>query len=109
MSRTIEDILNPEKFSVEEIIALEKRYMAPCIGHYYKEPLFIARGKGALLYDNKGKEYIDLFAGICTAPGGKAYAYQHLVSDPADGPVRRKVDLYLSLPPDKVFLHQQRV
>ncbi len=76
MNRTIEDILNPEKFSVEEIIALEKRYMAPCIGHYYKEPLFIAHGKGALLYDNKGKEYIDLFAGICTALAGHCHPVQ---------------------------------
>ncbi|HVP58056.1 MAG TPA: aspartate aminotransferase family protein [bacterium] len=73
MARTIDDILNPEKFSTDDVIALEKRYLAPCIGHYYKEPLFIARGKGALLYDNKGREYLDLFAGISTTLAGHCH------------------------------------
>jgi len=76
MDRTIDDILNPERFSADEVIALEKEYLAPCIGHYYKEPLFIARGKGALLYDNKGKEYLDLFAGIATALAGHCHPVQ---------------------------------
>jgi 4-aminobutyrate aminotransferase-like enzyme len=76
MARTIDDILNPEKFSVEEVIALEKRYLAPCISHYYQEPLFIARAKGALVYDNKGREYLDLFAGICTTLAGHCHPIQ---------------------------------
>jgi 4-aminobutyrate aminotransferase-like enzyme len=76
MRRTIDDILNPERFSRDEVIALEKQFLAPCISHYYKEPLFITRGKGALVFDNEGREYVDLFAGIATVLAGHCHPVQ---------------------------------
>ncbi len=50
----------------------EKRdkYLLPCIKHIYKDaPLFV-KGKNQFLYDDNGKEYLDLFAGIVTVSVG---------------------------------------
>ncbi|MFX1582762.1 MAG: aspartate aminotransferase family protein, partial [Promethearchaeota archaeon] len=55
------------------ILELEKKHVVPAISHYYKEPLLLVRGKGANLEDSQGKQYIDLFAGICTTITGYAH------------------------------------
>ena len=58
------------KYSQEEILEIEKKYLAPAVGHYYKDPVLFVDGEGAVLKDSTGKEYIDLFAGICTTITG---------------------------------------
>jgi 4-aminobutyrate aminotransferase-like enzyme len=50
----------------KEIYEKHKKYLVPCVAHYYKEPLIIDRGKGKYLYDIDGKEYLDFFGGILT-------------------------------------------
>jgi 4-aminobutyrate aminotransferase-like enzyme len=71
---TVNDDLVPKdlsrKYSREEILAIEKKYLASAVGHYYEEPVLFVDGKGAVLKDSTGKEYIDLFAGICTTITG---------------------------------------
>ena len=57
----------------EEIIETEKKHIVPTVTHYYKEPILFVEGKGAVLKDSTGKEYIDLFAGICTTISGYAH------------------------------------
>ena len=50
----------------------EKRdkYILPAVKHLYKDaPLFV-KGKNQFLYDETGKEYLDLFAGIVTVSVG---------------------------------------
>jgi len=54
----------------EEIYEKHKKYMAPCVANYYKEPLVLDRGKGKYLYDIEGKEYLDFFGGILTISVG---------------------------------------
>src|SRR4030043_980748 len=49
-----------------EIYEKHKKYLAPCVTHYYKEPLILDRGKGKYVYDIDGKEYLDFFGGIVT-------------------------------------------
>ncbi len=44
-----------------DTIQLDKRYIA---NTYARFPLLIERGKGSLVYDEKGREYIDLGTGI---------------------------------------------
>jgi 4-aminobutyrate aminotransferase-like enzyme len=61
----------------EEIIETEKKHIVPTVTHYYKDPILFVEGKGAVLKDSAGKEYIDLFAGICTTISG--YAHPKLV------------------------------
>ena len=48
---------------------LDKKYVA---NTYNRFPLEIVRGKGALLYDENGKEYIDMGAGIAVNTFGMA-------------------------------------
>jgi len=58
------------EYSQKEILEIEKKYLAPAVGHYYEEPVLFVDGEGAILKDSTGKEYIDLFAGICTTITG---------------------------------------
>ncbi len=68
------DDLVPEdlrkEYTREEIMELEKKFLAPAVGHYYQEPVLFVNGEGAVLEDSSGKKYIDLFAGICTTITG---------------------------------------
>ena len=59
-----------KKYSQKEILEIEKKYLAPAVGHYYQNPVLFVDGEGAVLKDSAGKEYIDLFAGICTTITG---------------------------------------
>ena len=53
-------------YSQEEILSMEKKYIIPAVTHYYQDPILIVGGEGALVKDATGKQYIDLFSGICT-------------------------------------------
>ena len=53
-----------------EISEKQKKYLAPCVTNYYKEPLILDRGKGKYLYDIDGREYLDFFGGILTISVG---------------------------------------
>src|SRR4030043_377031 len=55
-----------------EIYEKHKKYLAPCVTHYYKEPLILDRGKGKYVYDIDGREYLDFFGGIVTISGTEA-------------------------------------
>ena len=59
-----------KEYTKEEILELEKKFLAPAVGHYYKDPVLFIDGDGAVLEDSTGKKYIDLFAGICTTITG---------------------------------------
>lgn len=48
----------------EQIIEKKKKYIMPCLGHFYQEPMQIVRGSMQYLYDSIGKEYLDCFAGV---------------------------------------------
>ncbi len=50
----------------KEIYEKHKTFLAPCVTHYYEEPVIFERGKGKYLYDIDGKEYLDFFGGIVT-------------------------------------------
>ena len=51
---------------MKEILSIEQKYMIPAVTHYYQDPILIVGGEGALVEDDLGKQYIDLFSGICT-------------------------------------------
>ena len=60
-------------FTSKEILAIEKKHMIPAVTHYFEDPILIVGGKGATVEDDLGKQYIDLFSGICT----KITGYNH--------------------------------
>ena len=68
-----EDLFELEKFTVEDILAIEKENLVPAVGHYYSQPILFVRGEGATLIDNDGNTYIDLFAGVCTVHSGHCH------------------------------------
>ena len=48
----------------EAIIEKKKKYIMPCLGHFYKEPREFVRGSMQYLYDSEGRKYLDCFAGV---------------------------------------------
>jgi len=68
-----EDLFELDKFTVEDILEIEKKYLVPAVGHYYSQPKLFVKGEGATLFDNNGNTYIDLFAGVCTVHSGHCH------------------------------------
>ncbi len=60
-------------YTSKEILAIEEKHMIPAVTHYFEDPILIVGGKGAIVEDDLGKQYIDLFSGICT----KITGYNH--------------------------------
>jgi len=66
----------PESYkgiSKKEALELRKRYVNPAIFHLYKEPLMIVDGHMQYLFDETGRRYLDLFAGIVTVSCGHSH------------------------------------
>ncbi len=57
----------------EEVLALRKQYANPAIFTLYKEPLMIVEGHMQYLFDETGRRYLDLFAGIVTVSVGHCH------------------------------------
>ncbi len=56
-----------------EVIANRKQYANPAITTLYKDPLMIVEGHMQWLFDETGKRYLDLFAGIVTVSCGHCH------------------------------------
>ncbi len=48
----------------KEIIEKKKKYLIPCVYHFYKNPPLIVRGQGMYLYDSHGRKYLDFYSGV---------------------------------------------
>ena len=59
--------------SREQVIADRKKYANPAITTLYKDPLMIVEGHMQWLFDETGKRYLDLFAGIVTVSCGHCH------------------------------------
>lgn len=55
------------------VIAQRKQYCNPAIFTYYKDPLMVVDGYMQFLFDETGKRYLDLFAGIVTVSCGHCH------------------------------------
>ena len=56
-----------------DVLALRKQYASPAIFTLYREPLMIVEGHMQYLYDETGRRYLDLFAGIVTVSCGHSH------------------------------------
>jgi alanine-glyoxylate transaminase/(R)-3-amino-2-methylpropionate-pyruvate transaminase len=63
--------------SRDEVLALRKKYLMPGILTYYQEPLLIAQGHMQYVWDEKGRRYLDAFAGVVTVSVG--HCHPHVV------------------------------
>jgi len=41
-------------------------FLFPCVANYYQEPVVVVEGKGSVVRDADGREYLDFFGGILT-------------------------------------------
>jgi len=48
----------------KNIIDKKKKYIMPCLGHFYFEPPQFVRGEMQYLFDDKGNKYLDMYAGV---------------------------------------------
>ena len=53
-----------EYIGAEAILEKKKKYIMPCLGHFYREPRQIVRGSMQYLFDSEGRKYLDCFAGV---------------------------------------------
>jgi alanine-glyoxylate transaminase/(R)-3-amino-2-methylpropionate-pyruvate transaminase len=66
----------PKKYSGPsraELLAMRKQYTNPAIFTLYGEPLLIVEGHMQWLFDETGKRYLDMFAGIVTVSCGHCH------------------------------------
>lgn len=61
--------------SADEVFRLRKEYLNPALFHLYKIPLMLVEGKGQYVWDEKGRRYLDGFAGIATVSVGHCHPH----------------------------------
>ena len=59
--------------SREEVLAMRRQYVNPAVFTIYREPLMIVEGFMQYLWDETGRRYLDLFAGIATVSCGHCH------------------------------------
>jgi len=59
--------------SREEVLALRRQHVNPAVFTLYRDPLMIVEGKLQYLFDETGRRYLDLFAGIVTVSCGHCH------------------------------------
>src|SRR5581483_3712102 len=59
--------------SKQEVLALRQQYVTPGLVTYYKDPLLLVEGHMQYLWDEKGKQYLDGFAGIVSVSVGHCH------------------------------------
>jgi alanine-glyoxylate transaminase / (R)-3-amino-2-methylpropionate-pyruvate transaminase len=57
----------------DEVVALRQEFLSPAILMYYRDPVMIVEGSMQYLYDEKGRRYLDGFAGIVTVSVGHCH------------------------------------
>jgi alanine-glyoxylate transaminase / (R)-3-amino-2-methylpropionate-pyruvate transaminase len=57
----------------DEVLALRRRYAHPSLFTLYREPLMLVEGHMQWLFDETGRRYLDMFAGIATVACGHAH------------------------------------
>jgi len=61
--------------SLEEVLALRKQVLNPGLLTYYQQPLMIVEGSMQYVYDEKGRRYLDAFAGVVSISVGHGHPY----------------------------------
>ena len=59
--------------SKAEVLALRRQYTNPAIFTIYREPLMLVEGHRQYVFDETGRRYLDLFAGIVTVSCGHSH------------------------------------
>ena len=57
----------------DEVRTRHRQFLFPCAPPYYQDPLVLVRGKGTVVEDAEGREFLDLFSGILTTSVGHCH------------------------------------
>ena len=61
--------------SAEDVFKARKEFLNPALFHIYKKPLMLVEGKAQYVWDEKGRRYLDAFAGIATVSVGHCHPH----------------------------------
>ena len=81
--------------SAEEVLALRKEFLSPALFAYYKRPVMIVEGRGQYLYDEKGRRYLDAFAGIVTVSVGHCHPHVMAAVNAQNARLQHTTTIYL--------------
>jgi 4-aminobutyrate aminotransferase-like enzyme len=56
-----------------DVKARRDKFVIPGVKHLYSDPPLLVKGRGQYLYDDTGKEYLDMFGGIVTISVGHCH------------------------------------
>ena len=59
--------------SRQEVLAMRRQFVNPAVFTIYREPIMIVEGHMQWLFDETGKRYLDMFAGIVTVSCGHCH------------------------------------
>jgi len=59
--------------SRDEVLAMRREFLSPALLLYYRDPVMIVEGSMQYLFDEKGRRYLDGFAGIVTVSVGHCH------------------------------------
>lgn len=59
--------------SRDEVLALRRQFVNPAVFTIYREPIMIVEGHMQYVYDETGRRYLDMFAGIVTVSCGHCH------------------------------------
>jgi alanine-glyoxylate transaminase/(R)-3-amino-2-methylpropionate-pyruvate transaminase len=59
--------------SKDEVLALRAQYLTPGLITYYRDPLMLVEGHMQYVWDERGRQYLDAFAGIVTVSVGHCH------------------------------------
>ncbi len=59
--------------SREQVLALRRQHVNPALFTLYSDPVMLVEGRGQYVWDDTGRRYLDLFAGICTVACGHSH------------------------------------
>src|SRR5947209_271319 len=54
----------------QQLLALKRDFLVPCVHHFYQRPPVLVRGEGAYLYDAQGRRYLDCYSGVTVMNAG---------------------------------------
>src|SRR5438132_785567 len=81
--------------SADEVLALRKQFINPAIFTYYKSPLMLVEGRGQYLFDEKGRRYLDGFAGIVTVSVGHCHPHVIAAANRQNELIQHTTTIYL--------------
>lgn len=81
--------------SAEEVLALRKKFLSPAIFAYYQRPIMIVEGRGQYLFDEKGRRFLDAFAGIVTVSVGHCHPHVMAAVNAQNARLQHTTTIYL--------------